>query len=34
MKKLICICAALMMAVGTLTAYAATDVTGTWTGRE
>lgn len=31
MRKLICICAALMMAVGTLTAYAATDVTGTWT---
>ena len=34
MKKLICICAALMMALGTLTAHAAAapNVTGTWTG--
>jgi hypothetical protein len=31
MKKLLCICAALMMAFGTLTARAA-DVTGSWTG--
>ena len=32
MKKLLCICAALMMALGTLTVHAATNVTGTWTG--
>jgi hypothetical protein len=32
MKKLIYICAALVMALGTLNAHAATDVTGTWTG--
>jgi hypothetical protein len=32
MKKLICICAALMMALGTLTAHAATSITGSWTG--
>src|ERR1039457_6178253 len=32
MKKLICICAVLMMALGTLTAHAATNVTGSWTG--
>jgi hypothetical protein len=32
MKKLFCICAAVMMALGTLTAHAATDVTGSWTG--
>jgi hypothetical protein len=32
MKKLFCICAVLMMALGTLTAHAATNVTGTWTG--
>jgi hypothetical protein len=31
MKKLLCICAAMMMAFGTLTARAA-DVTGSWTG--
>jgi hypothetical protein len=31
MKKLICICAALMMALGTLTAHAATSITGSWT---
>ena len=32
MKKLLCICAVLMMAVGTLTAHAATSITGSWTG--
>ena len=32
MKRLLCVCAALMMALGTLTAHAATDLTGTWTG--
>jgi hypothetical protein len=32
MKKLLGICAALMMALGTLTVHAATDVTGAWTG--
>jgi hypothetical protein len=32
MKKLLCICAALMMALGTLTAHAATSITGSWTG--
>src|SRR5947208_1538549 len=31
MKRLLCICAALMMAFGTLTARAA-DITGSWTG--
>jgi hypothetical protein len=30
MKKLLCICAALMMAIGTLTAHAATSITGSW----
>ena len=32
MKRLIYICAALVMALGTLNAHAATDFTGTWTG--
>ena len=32
MKKLLGICAALMMALGTLTVHAATNVTGSWTG--
>ena len=32
MKKLLCICAVLMMALGTLTAHAATSITGSWTG--
>jgi hypothetical protein len=32
MKKLLCICAALMMALAPVAARAATDVTGTWTG--
>lgn len=32
MKRLLCMCAALMLALGTLTAHAATDVTGSWTG--
>lgn len=32
MKKLLCICAAAMMTLGTLTVHAATDVSGTWTG--
>jgi len=32
MKKLLCACAALIMAFTTVTALAATDVTGTWTG--
>ena len=31
MKKLLFICAALMMALGTLTAHAATSITGSWT---
>ena len=31
MKKLICLCAVLMMALGTLTVHAATNITGTWT---
>src|ERR1035441_8533044 len=31
MKKLICLCAVLMMALGTLTVLAATNITGTWT---
>jgi hypothetical protein len=31
MKKLLFICAVLMMAVGTLTAHAATSITGSWT---
>lgn len=32
MKSLLCLCAVLMMAFTPLTAHAATDVTGTWTG--
>jgi len=32
MKKLLCACAALIMAFTTGSALAATDVTGTWTG--
>ena len=32
MKTLLCICAALMMTLTPITARAATDVTGTWTG--
>jgi len=32
MRKLLCACAALIMAFTTVTALAATDVTGTWTG--
>ena len=32
MKKLLCACAALIMAFPTVTALAATDVSGTWTG--
>lgn len=32
MKKLLCICAVMIMALGTLTVHAATDFTGTWTG--
>lgn len=32
MKTLLCLCAALMMALTPLTAKAATDITGTWTG--
>jgi hypothetical protein len=31
MKKLLCACAALIMAFTTVSAFAATDVTGTWT---
>lgn len=31
MKKLLCLCAALMMAFTAASAFAATDVTGTWT---
>ncbi len=31
MKRLLCICAAAMMALGTLTVHAATNITGTWT---
>jgi hypothetical protein len=31
MKKLLFICAALMMGLGTLTAHAATNITGSWT---
>ena len=33
MKTLLCICAALLMTFGTATAFAATDVFGTWTGK-
>ena len=32
MKKLLCLCAALMMAFTAASAFAASDVTGTWTG--
>jgi hypothetical protein len=32
MKTLLCVCAALMMALTPITAHAATDLTGTWTG--
>jgi hypothetical protein len=32
MKMLLCVCAALMFALTAITAHAATDVTGTWTG--
>jgi hypothetical protein len=32
MKTLLCVCAALMMALTPITARAATDVSGTWTG--
>ncbi len=32
MKKMLCVCAALMMTLTTLTALAATDITGTWVG--
>src|ERR1700679_1484087 len=32
MKTLLCVCAALMMALTPVTALAATDVSGTWTG--
>jgi hypothetical protein len=32
MKRLICICAVLMMGLGTLTAHAATDISGSWAG--
>ena len=31
MKKLLCACAALILALTTLTAFASTDVTGSWT---
>jgi hypothetical protein len=33
MKILLCLCAAVMMALTPLTAKAATDITGTWTGQ-
>ncbi|MGA9070718.1 MAG: hypothetical protein WB424_10715 [Terracidiphilus sp.] len=33
MKTLLCICAALLVTFGTATAFAATDVSGTWTGK-
>lgn len=32
MKTLLCLCAAVMMALTPMAAHAATDVTGTWTG--
>jgi hypothetical protein len=32
MKKLLCLCAALLLSLGTIPALAATSVTGTWTG--
>ena len=32
MKRLLSLCAVLMMALGTLTVHAASDVTGVWTG--
>jgi hypothetical protein len=33
MKKLLCLCAALIMAFTAASAFAASDVTGTWTGK-
>ena len=33
MKKFLCVCAALMMAFTAASAFAASDVTGTWTGK-